>query len=128
MYEAGQTKQKYKIGREVEWDIWWFKVWDFTITWNWDLSITWVWFKPSLVQFQVCDQLWTASNTWIWQMTITNQNAINNTNSSQITTQCIYYWNPVKARAVYKSMDTDWFTITVSGFTATTYVNYIAFK
>lgn len=127
IYSPWQTKKRLKIWREVERDgsSWWVPyIWNFTITWTWNISITWLWFKPSSVRFDVCDQI---SWSWTWVMTWTNQYALNYSVFTQITTQCIYYWNPVKARAVYVSMDADWFTINCTYFAANTYVNFIAY-
>lgn len=107
---------------------WWFKVWNFNITANWTKVITWVWFKPSMVQFFPCSWNWNPSDTWMWAMTTTNQFAVNNQNSWFITSQAIYYWNPVRAKWTFASMDNDWFTITISWYTAYTDVWYIAFK
>jgi hypothetical protein len=108
---------------------WWsFKVWNFNITANWIKVITWVWFKPSMVQFFPNSWNWNTADTWMWAMTAINQFAVNNQNSWFITSQAIYYWNPVKARWAFASMDNDWFTITISWYTAYTDVWYIAFK
>lgn len=104
---------------------WWGPIiWSFTLTWTGNVSITWLWFKPKLVTFAVAD-----NSSWVWSgaMTETNQYAINNTFWTYITTQCIYYWWPVKARAEYVSMDNDGFTINCIYHTTTTYVNYIAY-
>lgn len=105
---------------------WWWNIslWSFTITWTWNISVAWVWFRPKAVRFDVCDQF---TSAWTWIMTTTSQYAINFALWTQITTQCIYYGNWVKARAVYVSMDNDWFTINCTFFAATTYVNFTAF-
>jgi len=129
MYTAWQTKQKLKIGREVEWSSSWgwsVSLWSFTITATWDIVVTWLWFKPTSVRFDVCDQVWLSWRTWTWVMTSTQQYAINNSLSTQITSNCLYYWDPVKARLIYVSMDSDWFTVNCSYFANTSYVNYTA--
>lgn len=123
VFSPWQTKQKLKIWREVEWSVWQFKLGSFTITATGNISITWVWFKPKLVKFSVGNHLWSVS-WWIWSITETEQQCLNITNSTTITTQCIYYWNPVNARAVYVSMDSDWFTINCTYFANNTYVLY----
>ena len=49
-FEPWQTKQKLKIGREVEWDTWWVKTLYFTFTaWTtlWVQSYTGFWFTPT---------------------------------------------------------------------------------
>ena len=124
VFSPWQTKQKLKIWREVEWSVWQFKLGSFTITATGNISVTWVWFKPKMVRFDVCDQL---TSAWTWVITTTNQYAINFALWAQITSQCIYYWSWVKARAVYVSMDNDWFTINCTYFANNTYVNYTAF-
>jgi hypothetical protein len=104
---------------------WWnIALWSFTITWTWNISVTWVWFTPKAIRFDVCDQ---STSAWTWVMTTTSQYAINFALWTQITTQCIYYGSWVKARAIYVSMDSDWFTINCTFFAATTYVNFTAF-
>jgi len=50
MYEAGQTKQKLKIWREVEWSVGQFYIWNFIITTTWVKTVSWVWFKPKLIK------------------------------------------------------------------------------
>ena len=127
-YDPWTTKQQLVIWKEVKGNLsWWWTpyLWNFIITWTWNISITWLWFKPSLVRFDVCDQ---ASWSWTWVMTQNSQYALNYSVFTQITWQCIYYWSPVKARAVYVSMDNDWFTINCTYFTANTYVNYTAYR
>ena len=50
IYSPGQTKQRLKIGREVEWSTWWSKMLIFSrlaSTWTWSQSFTWFWFKPT---------------------------------------------------------------------------------
>ena len=124
-YEYGWPIQKLRTWIEVEWSTWWnIALWSFTITWTWNISVTWVWFKPKAVRFDVCDQ---STSAWTWVMTTTSQYAINFALWTQITTQCIYYGSWIKARAVYVSMDNDWFTINCTFFAATTYVNFTAF-
>jgi len=131
MYKAWETKEQLRIWQEVAWSAWWwsFYVWNTTITATWSKAVTWVWFQPGLVTFAVADWSWSASFTWVGAMTTTTQNALNNTNSGTSTADCIYYHNPVKTRAQYTSMDSDWFTINVSVHTSwTTLVNFIAYK
>lgn len=126
-YDYWKTKRQLEIWKEVKEssNSWWIpKLWNFIITWIWNISITWIWFKPSSVRFDVCDQI---SWSWTWVMTSTSQYALNYSVFTQIQWQCIYYWNPVKARAIYISMDNDWFTINCSWFTANTYVNFTAY-
>ena len=125
VFSPWQTKQKLRIWREVEASLWWwqFKIWNFTITTTGNISITWVWFKPKLVKFIVWNHSWNAW-WWIWSMTEANQQSLNIANSTTLTNQCIYTWNPVSARAVYVSMDNDWFTINCTYFANNTYVLY----
>lgn len=55
VFSPWQTKQKLKIGREVEWDVW-GKVYSnlfYSAAWNTSETITWVWFKPKMIQFNV---------------------------------------------------------------------------
>ena len=127
MYEAWQTKQKYKIWREVddEWLTTKVKTWYFTITGNWDKVITWVWFKPKLVMFQIATSvLW----SWVGQMTSEDQTAMNYVTWSRYDTLCLIFWDPIVLSAIYKSIDNDGFTITVSNFAYTSYVNYTAIR
>lgn len=98
-------------------------VWSFIITGTGIISITGLWFKPSVVRFDVCDQI---SSVWTWVMTANWQYAVNFALGTQITTQCIYYGNAVKARAIYVSMDSNWFTINCTYFAVNTYVNFTA--
>jgi hypothetical protein len=108
---------------------WWkMKIWHFTITTTWNISITGVWFKPKLVKFSVCNN---SNWTWIWAMESTAQFAIDLNSKSDLQSQCIYYrdaWWTVITRAVYVSMDSDWFTINVTFHSwYTTSVNYECF-
>ena len=100
-----------------------YKLWNFTITWTWNISITWVWFTPKLVKFTIWDSSWNIWG-WIWSMTSLSQQCYNITNSVNITSQCIYYWNPIWARAVYVNMNNDWFVINCTYFSRNTYVLY----
>ncbi len=105
---------------------WQFYIWSTTITATWDIVVTWVWFTPKLVKFTVCSGTWNTWEVWIGSMTSTSQQCVNVWNSVYIGTQCIYYWSSwsVKARAVYVSMDSDWFTINCTYYANTTYVTY----
>lgn len=124
-YWVHQNQLDYNVALRNKPTWWWqFKIWTFNITATWNISVTWIWFQPKLVKFTVWDSSWNVWNVWIWSMTETSQQCMNIINSSHITSQCIYYWNPVKARAVYVSMDTDWFTINCTYFWANSYVLY----
>ncbi len=101
-------------------------IWSFDITSTWNISISWVWFKPKLVKFElVHNNSW----FWSWNMTETSQNST----SFYVwvsTTRCIDIYNNLwilNARAVYVSMDNDWFTINVQNITPTLNVNFTAF-
>lgn len=105
------------------------KLQQFTFNATWNIAVTWVWFTPKLVEFHFTDQSWAY---WVWKMTSTYQFAFDVGYSwTQIQTECIYIrnslWNAIW-RAVYVSMDSDWFTINVTFSTwVTIYVNYTCF-
>jgi len=129
IFSPWQTKQKLKIWREVEWNSWWWNtnIWYFTFATTWNITITWVWFKPKLVRFTFADQIgW----MWSWAMTSSYQFAYDINSKSQIQTQCIYIrnssWTAIW-RAVFVSMDNDWFTINITLASTTIYVNYECF-
>lgn len=107
---------------------WWnFKIWYFTFNSTWNISITWVWFKPKWVIFNYTNQAWVIGN---WAMDWTSQYWYEDNLWTQIQTECIYIRNSWWAaiwRAVYVSMDNDWFTINATLASTTIYVNYIAF-
>lgn len=99
-------------------------LWNFTITGTGNIAVTGVWFTPKLVRFTVGSGSGNPAETWVWAMTTTTQQSMNNANSTQNTTKCIYFWNPLIARAYYISMDLDWFTINCDYFSANAYVNF----
>lgn len=105
---------------------WWsnIKIWYFTFNATWNITITWVWFKPNLVKFTFCDQVWWM---WVWAMTWTYQYAFDFNSKTQIQTQCIYirnsWWTAIW-RAVFVSMNNDWFTIDITLATTIIHVNY----
>jgi hypothetical protein len=100
------------------------KIWYFTFASTWNITITWIWFKPNLVKFTFCDQVWWM---WVWAMTWTYQYAFDINSKTQIQSQCIYirnsWWSAIW-RAVFVSMNADWFTIDITLATTTIYVNY----
>lgn len=107
---------------------WWvFSIWTFSFNSTWNKTITWVWFRPKLVMFSVN----ITTRSWCWQMTDDwNQNSIS-FNDWIWFSECIYIrdWSGTLSwRAVYVSMNTDWFTINVTHSSWTTvYVNFTAF-
>ena len=129
IYSPWQTKQRLKIWREVEGNtnLWTPYVWYFTSTWTWLLSVT-TWFKPSLVTFTYNNvaQNW----IWNWAMTSSSQFAFDYNSKTSISTQCIYCrnsgWTAI-SRAVFLSMDTDWFTIDFILATENVQVWFIAY-
>lgn len=126
-YGFGQPKLSPESIRTKSW---WVNsaIWSFSFNSTGNVSVTWLWFTPKSVQFYFCD----AGGTWYGQgwMTNTAQFAFDIINSkSQITTQCIYIRNgsgTAIGRAVYVSMDSDWFTINVTVAWATINVSWIA--
>lgn len=52
-FEPWQTKQKLKLGVEVEWSVGWKYYWNIITdtTVNWNIAVTWVWFTPKLIKF-----------------------------------------------------------------------------
>lgn len=128
VFSPWQTKQKLKIWREVEWNVWWwqFKLWSFTISATGNITITWVWFKPKLIQFSYSATTW----KWEWEMTSTEMRAYDPKTLGTLTINCIYIRDSasnVIARATYVSMDNDWFTINCSFTSASLVVYYTAF-
>lgn len=106
----------------------WWKIFisSFNITSTWNISISWVWFKPKLVKFELVHN---SSWFWSWNMTETSQNSTS-FYVGVSTTRCIDIYNNLwvlQARAVYVSMDNDWFTINVQNITPTLNVNFTAF-
>ena len=127
VYSPWQTKQRLKIWREVEGgtNLWTPYVGSFTITATWNISITWIWFTPSYVRFDLVHNNGFGS----WNMTKNNQNSIS-LYAWASNTRCIDIYNNlwiIQTRAVYVSMDPDWFTINVEIAIPTLTVNFIAY-
>lgn len=122
-----EWQYKKEINKSLEWVWWKFKIWYFTFNSTWNKVITWVWFKPKLVQFFYTNQ---SDAIWMWSMDWTSQFWYEEWLWSQIQTECIYFRNwawTAQWRAVYVSMDDDWFTINATLASVTIFVNRIAF-
>lgn len=103
------------------------KMWSFTITWTWNIVITWIWFKPKLVQFTATNYSWWL---WNWKMNSTSQYSFDLKTLTWNNTECIYVRDSssnVMSRAVYVSLDSDWFTINCTYFASNTTVIYTCF-
>lgn len=129
-YDYWKTKRQLEIWKEVKGSInsWWIpKLWNFTSTWSWLLSVV-TWFKPSLVTFTYNNV--TQNWIWNWAMTSSSQFAFDYNSKTSTSTQCIYCrnagWTAV-SRAIFSSMDTDWFTIDFILATENVQVWFIAY-
>ena len=129
MYSAWQTKQQLVIWREVKGNLSWNTyVWYFTSNWTWIHTIT-IWFKPSLVTFTYNNV--TQNWMWNWAMTSSSQFAFDYNSKTSISTQCIYcrnsWWTAV-SRAIFSSMNNDWFSIDFILATENVQVWFIAYS
>lgn len=104
------------------------QVGSFSFSSTWNLSVTWLDFTPKSVLFSFCDAGGTGygngamSSTAQWAFDVINS-------KSQITSQCIYVRNSggtAVGRAVYVSMNSDWFTINVTVAGTTINVSWTA--
>lgn len=130
-YDYWKTKRQLEIWKEVKEssNSWWIpKLWNFTNSWAWNYSVTWLGFKPSLVTFTYNN----ASQTWVWSwsMSETSQFAFDYNSKTRSLTGCIYCrnwsWTAV-SRAIFVSMDNDWFTINFTVATENVQVWFIAY-
>jgi len=128
-YGNSQNTLDYNIALRNKPNWWWnYKIGYFTFNSTWNVSITWVWFTPKLITFTYTDQTWWY---WTWAMDWTSLFWYDVLWApSQIQSECIYlrnsWWTAIW-RAVFVSMDADWFTINKTLASTTIYVNYIAF-
>ena len=128
-FDPWSTKRQLIIWKEVKWNnnLWSPYIWYFTSTWTWVLSVV-TWFKPSLVTFTYnnVSQDW----MWNWAMTSSSQFAFDYNSKTSTSTQCIYCrnsgWTAI-SRAVFSSMDTNWFTIDFILATENVQVWFIAY-
>ena len=128
-YYPWTTKQQLVIWKEVKGNLSWNTyVWYFTSNWTWIHTIT-IWFKPSLVTFTYNNV--TQNWMWNWAMTSSSQFAFDYNSKTSTSTQCIYcrnsWWTAV-SRAIFSSMNNDWFSIDFILATENVQVWFIAYS
>ncbi len=87
---------------------------NFTFNSTGNISVTGLWFTPTLVTFSYTDN---SSGMGNGAMSSTSQWAFDVNSKTNTTSQCIYIRNGAGTaiwRAVFVSMDADWFTINVT--------------
>jgi len=123
IYSPWQTKERLKIGREVEWSAWW---WSKTIiftrlstVWTGNQSFTWFWFKPTSYTIKAWRSWSAAVATWsIWGYTTSNyclqladwwSNDVSATNYVLRVFYANQWWD--RTSATHISFDNDWLTL-----------------
>lgn len=125
IFEPWQTKQKLRIGREVEWIVWWWKAKTLIFerpasVWTWLQSFTWFWFKPTHYTIQTT-RTW-ITTTWYpcfsdwcfdWTTEIIRQVADWYSRILTNTIIRLFYTNQWwwKTSATHSSLDSDWITL-----------------